>query len=63
MDKLRLGKQTEARKDFVACASAAKREQIKTIFATGEKLKYFFLSCRPDSLGERIDDEVLAVDE
>jgi hypothetical protein len=41
MDKIRAGKELEPRKDFAAFANIAK-EKLEYIFATGEKLKYFF---------------------
>jgi hypothetical protein len=41
MDKIRTRKEMEPRKDFEAFANVAKHK-LQYIFATGDKLKYFF---------------------
>ena len=51
MDKIRTGKENEPRKDFAALV-AASQENIQYIFATGEKLKYFFSLIPPERLDE-----------
>jgi hypothetical protein len=41
MDRMRVGQEANPRKDFAALVSASKN-QVYTIFLTGENLKYFF---------------------
>ena len=50
MDKIRTGNENSSRKDFAAMVSAA-RERVEYIFATGEKLKFFFSVGPPDVVG------------
>jgi hypothetical protein len=50
MDRLRLGDPHNARKDFMALVSTAEKHRIKTIFATGPMLKYFFSLVPPSAL-------------
>jgi hypothetical protein len=50
MDKLRLGEGANPRKDFAALLASTKKDRIKTIFATGANLKYFFSLVPPAAL-------------
>lgn len=50
MDKLRFGKKDEPRKDFEALVNSAKPDSVHYIFASGEKLKYFFNLVPPEIL-------------
>ena len=56
MDKIRTGQEDDPRKDFAALISSA-RNRIKYIFASGDKLKYFFSLVPPEVLGEPNDAE------
>ena len=49
MDKIRTGKHTDPRKDFAALEAAAPHK-IDILFATGDKLKYFFSVVPPEIL-------------
>lgn len=49
MDKIRTGKDNEPRRDFAALVNTA-RDNVDYIFATGEKLNYFFSLVPPDVL-------------
>jgi hypothetical protein len=51
MDKMRVGKSHDPRKDFAALIAASK-EQVYTIFLTGENLKFFFSRVPRTVLGE-----------
>jgi hypothetical protein len=54
MDKIRTGNEANPRKDFAALV-AASREKVGYIFATGDKLKYFFSLVPPEILEDQLE--------
>lgn len=55
MDRMRIGKELNPRKDFAALVAAASSEKVDYIFASGADLKYFFSLVPPEALKKPTD--------